>query len=42
MSMQKTVNGENLEMDLSVLPKGIYYLGLTKDGAQEMFKFIKR
>ncbi len=42
MSMQKTVNGENLEMDLSVLPRGIYYLGLTKDGAQEMFKFIKR
>jgi hypothetical protein len=42
MSLAKTVNGENLELDLSILPKGIYYLGLTKDGAQEMFKFIKR
>lgn len=42
MSLAKTVNGDNLELDLSILPKGIYYLGLTKDGAQEMFKFIKR
>ncbi|MCK0160898.1 reprolysin-like metallopeptidase [Allomuricauda sp. F6463D] len=38
----KTVYGENLQLDLSNLSKGIYYLGVDKAGVQEMFKFIKR
>lgn len=38
----KSVNGNNLELDLSSLSKGIYYLGIEKAGVKEMFKFIKR
>ncbi len=38
----KKAIGENLQLDLSMLPKGIYYLGLEKNGVREMFKFIKR
>lgn len=37
----RKATGENLQLDLSMLPKGIYYLGLDKNGAREMFKFIK-
>lgn len=39
---ERKATGENLQLDLSMLPKGIYYLGLDKNGAREMFKFIKR
>lgn len=38
----KSVSGNNLELDLSSLSKGIYYLGIEKAGVKEMFKFIKR
>ncbi len=38
----KSVNGNNLELDLSSLSKGIYYLGVEKAGVKEMFKLIKR
>ena len=36
------VSGEVLQLDLSNLPKGIYYLGVEKAGVKEMFKLIKR
>ncbi|MBO0331229.1 reprolysin-like metallopeptidase [[Muricauda] lutisoli] len=36
------VHGDDLELNLSHLPKGIYYLRVEKAGAKEMFKFIKR
>lgn len=39
---RRIVFGENLQLDLSNLAKGIYYLGLEKEGMNEMFKFIKR
>lgn len=38
----KKADGSNLQLDLSILPKGIYYLSLEKNGVREMFKFIKR
>ncbi len=38
----KLVSGNNLELDLSSLSKGIYYLSIEKEGVKEMFKFIKR
>ncbi|MBO0323836.1 T9SS type A sorting domain-containing protein [Muricauda sp. CAU 1633] len=38
----KAVSGNNLELDLSSLSRGIYYLGIEKAGVKEMFKFIKR
>ena len=38
----KSVNGNNLELDLSALRKGVYYLGIEKNGIRETFKFIKR
>ncbi len=37
-----TVYGDDLELDLSNLPKGIYYLTIEKAGVKETFKFIKR
>jgi len=39
---RRAVFGENLVLDLSYLAKGIYYLGLEKEGENDMFKFIKR
>ncbi len=38
----RRVSGEDLQLDLSNLPKGIYYLGVEKAGVKEMFKLIKR
>lgn len=38
----RRVAGEDLQLNLSSLPKGIYYLGLEKAGVKEMFKLIKR
>lgn len=38
----KKADGTNLQLNLSMLPKGIYYLGLEKNGVREMFKFIKK
>ncbi|MFD2100591.1 reprolysin-like metallopeptidase [Flagellimonas iocasae] len=38
----KSVNGNNLELDLSFLSKGVYYLGIEKEGITGIFKFIKR
>jgi len=38
----RRVSGEDLQLNLSSLPKGIYYLGVEKAGIQEMFKLIKR
>ncbi len=38
----RKVLGDDLQLDLSGLPKGIYYLGVQKAGAKEMFKLIKR
>src|SRR6056297_819441 len=38
----KRVAGEDLQLNLSGLPKGIYYLGVAKAGVKEMFKLIKR
>ncbi|MFC4221344.1 reprolysin-like metallopeptidase [Flagellimonas marina] len=38
----RSVNGNTLELDLSFLSKGVYYLGVEKMGVSEMFKFIKR
>nr|WP_297786780.1 zinc-dependent metalloprotease family protein [uncultured Allomuricauda sp.] len=38
----ETVQGDDLELDLSHLQKGIYYLRIEKAGAKETFKFIKR
>ncbi|MFT0713646.1 reprolysin-like metallopeptidase [Flagellimonas lutimaris] len=39
---KRTVYGENLQLDLSNLSKGIYYLGMEKAGVREMFKVVKR
>ena len=39
---RRVVFGENLVLNLSYLAKGIYYLGLEKEGENDMFKFIKR
>lgn len=36
------VMGDDLQLNLSGLPKGIYYLGVEKAGIKEMFKLIKR
>ncbi len=38
----RKVYGNDLQLDLSNLPKGIYYLGVEKAGVKEMFKLIKR
>nr|WP_292964542.1 MULTISPECIES: zinc-dependent metalloprotease family protein [unclassified Allomuricauda] len=38
----RTVYGENLQLDLSNLSKGIYYLSMEKAGAKEMFKLVKK
>ncbi|WP_108245311.1 reprolysin-like metallopeptidase [Muricauda brasiliensis] len=38
----RKVAGDDLQLDLSGLTKGIYYLGIQKAGAKEMFKLIKR
>lgn len=38
---RRRVFGEDLELDVSTLPKGLYYLGLEKSGKKEMFKLIK-
>ena len=38
----RRVSGEDLQLNLSSLPKGVYYLGVEKAGVQEMFKLIKR
>ncbi|MCR9226752.1 MAG: M12 family metallo-peptidase [Flavobacteriaceae bacterium] len=38
----RKVMGDDLQLDLSGLPKGIYYLGVEKLGTKEMFKLIKR
>ncbi len=38
----KTVKGSDLELDFSALRKGVYYLGIERDGFRETFKFIKR
>lgn len=35
-------DGNDIELDLSTLPKGVYYLRLEKDGLRESFKFIKK
>lgn len=37
----RTVNGNDLELDLSGLSKGIYYMRIDKEGLGETFKFIK-
>lgn len=42
LSDDRKTTGDNLQLDLSMLPKGIYYLGLDKNGTREVFKFIKR
>ena len=42
MTDMKAVQGNSLELDLSFLSKGIYYLSLERAGSKEMFKFIKR
>ncbi|GLU42905.1 reprolysin-like metallopeptidase [Allomuricauda sp. NBRC 101325] len=41
-SENRTSNGDDLEMDLSGLTKGIYYMRIDKEGARETFKFIKK
>ncbi|MCB0372090.1 MAG: proprotein convertase P-domain-containing protein [Muricauda sp.] len=41
-SDSKSATGGDLEMDLSFLRKGIYYLRLEKNWVKETFKFIKR
>ena len=38
----RKVAGDDLQLDLSGLPKGIYYLGIQKAGAKEIFKLIKK
>ncbi|MDF0717615.1 zinc-dependent metalloprotease family protein [Muricauda sp. 334s03] len=38
----RRVSGDDLQLDLSNLPKGIYYLGVEKAGVKEMFKLIKK
>jgi len=38
----RSVNGNNLVLDLSALRNGVYYLGIEKNGVRETFKFIKR
>ncbi len=40
-TQRRNVFGEDLELDVSTLPKGMYYLGLEKAGKKEMFKLIK-
>ncbi|SDQ21395.1 Por secretion system C-terminal sorting domain-containing protein [Flagellimonas zhangzhouensis] len=37
----RRVNGNDLELDLSGLSKGIYYMRINKEGLRETFKFIK-
>jgi len=38
----RRVFGDDLQLDLSNLTKGIYYLRVEKAGVKEMFKLIKR
>ena len=38
----RKVMGDDLQLDLSGLTKGMYYLGVEKGGTKEMFKLIKR
>lgn len=40
-SEQRTVNGNEVEVDFSTLPKGAYYLSVTANGLREVFKVIK-
>ncbi len=38
----RTVNGNDLQLDLSGLSRGIYYMRIDKAGVRETFKFIKK
>ncbi|MDC6366128.1 MULTISPECIES: reprolysin-like metallopeptidase [Flavobacteriaceae] len=38
----KTVNGNDLVMDLSMLSTGTYYINIKMDGVHEIFKIIKQ